>query len=216
MGIVQMTMWAVVSVLAYVPASWITTWVTDGDLPDGNLKKFLVGTIVCWGVAALMVAFLRASARELRERKAREQREMATLQRQPLRPVLTKKVATRSGEEAYATVRGQLQDPPAHEPHGPAQAGVPPVGGLGSAAGLAHGELVVTDRRVIFAGGAQSFAIELDHLMASTEQANGFCFRNGQKAYTVHIPNERERTQFRVVLRKVLRARLAAAEVAAA
>lgn len=213
MGVVQLTMWAVVSVLAGVPASWITTWVMDGDLPDGNLKKFLVGTAFCWGVAALLVAFLRASARELRERKAREQRDMARLQCQPLRPVLTKKVSTRSGEEAYATVRGQLQDPPAH---GPVPAGSPRVGMPGGDAALAHGELVVTDRRVIFAGGTQSFAIELDHLMASTEQANGFCFRNGHKAYTVHVPNERERTQFRVVLRKVLRARLAAAEVAAA
>lgn len=205
MGAVRLMMWAVVLGLACVPASWGITWMTEGAMPGGSLKKLLVGTAICWGLAAVLAAYLLTDARERLERKAREQRDMARLLHQPLKPVQTRKVLTQSGESAYATARGQLQGRP--------------TAGMGPSAAtenMASGELVVTNHRVVFAGGAQSFAIELDHLMATTDHAHGVCFRTGNQTCTVHIPNERERLLFKVALRKVLGARLAVAEARAA
>lgn len=212
MSAVRLMMWAVVAGLACVPASWAITWLTDGDVPGGSLKKLLVGTAICWGVAAVLAAYLLADARERLERKAREQREMARLLQQPLKPVQTRKVMTESGEQAYATARGQLQGRPT-----PGLEPTATMAGRGAAPeNMVSGELVVTDHRVIFAGGPQSFAIEVDHLMATTDHAHGVCLRTGNRTCTVLIPNERERTLFKVALRKVVGARLAAAEVKAA
>lgn len=212
MGAVRLMMWAAAAGLACTPAGWAMAWISDGEMPGGSVKKLLVGAAICWGVAAVLAAYLLADARERRERKAREQREMARLLQQPLKPVQTRKVMTESGEQAYATARGQLQARPS-----PGVAPKAAVAGRGMAAeNPVSGELVVTDHRVIFAGEAQSFAIELDHLMATTDHAQGVCLRTGNRTCTVLIPNERERTLFKVALRKVVGARLSAAEVKAA
>jgi len=71
---------------------------------------------------------------------------------------------------------------------------------------VASGELVITDKRVIFAGDKKSFAIPLPDLLSSTNYADGFGFSDNKNTYTLATNNDRERLVFAATLDKVLRA----------
>jgi hypothetical protein len=71
---------------------------------------------------------------------------------------------------------------------------------------VAKGELVITDKRVIFAGDRKSFAIANGDLLNTTNYSDGFGFTDGNKTYTLTTPKGQAHTMFAVALHKVLRA----------
>ena len=70
---------------------------------------------------------------------------------------------------------------------------------------VASGELVITDKRVIFSGDKKSFAIPLQNLLNSTNYTDGFGFSDNKTTYTLTTKNDRERMLFVIALNKVLR-----------
>jgi hypothetical protein len=70
---------------------------------------------------------------------------------------------------------------------------------------VASGELVITDKRVIFAGDLKSFAISLDDLISTTNFSDGFGFSDNKSTYTLITHNENDRMRFAVVIEKLLR-----------
>lgn len=70
---------------------------------------------------------------------------------------------------------------------------------------VANGELVITDKRVIFAGDRKSFAIANDDLLNTTNYSDGFGFTDGNKTYTLTTAKGSDHTMFAVAVHKVLR-----------
>ena len=70
---------------------------------------------------------------------------------------------------------------------------------------VAKGELVITDRRVIFAGDRKSFVLANADLINTTNYSDGFGFTDGAKTYTLTTGSGSAHKLFAVVLHKVLR-----------
>jgi hypothetical protein len=69
---------------------------------------------------------------------------------------------------------------------------------------VASGELVVTDRRIIFAGDRKSFSVPIDEVLSTTNYSDGFGISDSKVTYTLTTTDESARLQFSVALKKVL------------
>ena len=70
---------------------------------------------------------------------------------------------------------------------------------------VARGELVITDKRVIFAGDRKSFFLANADLINTTNYTDGFGFTDGNKTYTLKTLKGPVQGLFAVALQKVLR-----------
>jgi hypothetical protein len=204
--------------MGFVPFNWIRLW-ASGDIPkDATITQFLVGSLICWGIAGALGYFLVVSARGIKIRKAKEEQELHQLLAAPLTEIRPSQALVKAGEKAYGAVKASLQE-------------VKTVGYSAGTTGMsvrvakgvtlrtsgtrgkavkglvsvAAGELVITDKRVIFSGDQKSFAIPLDDLLGTTNYSDGFGFSDSKATYTLITSNDRDRLLFAVALNKVVR-----------
>ena len=218
MSIGRMFSWAIVALFAAVPFNWMRLWAV-GDVPkDATLTQFIVGALIFWGVAAGLGYFLVLSARGIKLRKAREEQAMQELLAQPLTEIRPAQALIKSDEKAYAAAMASLQEvQTVGFKAGTSGVSVRVAKGVTlrssgtrgravkSMVSVASGELVITNKRVIFAGDRKSFAISLENLLNTTNYTDGFGFSDSKTTYTVITKNDRERQFFAVTLNKVLR-----------
>lgn len=218
MSIWRFLSWAFVALMGFVPLNWIRLWVA-GDIPkDATITQFFVGTLICWGIAGALGYFLVVSARGIKIRKAKEEQELQQLLAAPLTEIRPSQALVKAGEKAYGAVKASLQE-------------VKTVGYSAGTTGMsvrvakgvtlrtsgtrgkavkgmvsvATGELVITDKRVIFSGDQKFFAIPLDDLLGTTNYSDGFGFSDSKTTYTLITNDERGRLLFAVALNKVVR-----------
>ena len=218
MSVWRMLFWAFAALMGLVPLNWFRLWAT-GDLPHGaTLTQFLIGTLVCWAIAGGLGYFLVVSAKGIKIRKERETRELEELLNKPLTEIRPSQALVKAGEKAYAAARGSLQESKTVG-YSAGTSGVSvrvakgvtlrASGTRGKAVkglvNIASGELVITDKRVVFAGDRKSFVIALEDLVNTTNYSDGFGFSDGKSTYTITTENDRERLIFGATMEKVLR-----------
>lgn len=210
--------WAFVALMGFVPFNWIRLWATDDAPKDATLTQFLVGTLICWGVAGALGYFLVVSARGIKIRKAKEEQEFQQLLAQPLTEIRPAQALIKAGEKAYGAVKASLQEfKTVGYSAGSTGMSVRVAKGVtlrtsgmrGKAVkgmvSVATGELVISDKRVIFSGDKKSFAIPLEDLLGTTNYTDGFGFSDSKTTYTLITSNDRDRMLFGVALNKVIR-----------
>ena len=209
--------WAIVAIAFLVPVNWIRLWIA-GDIPkDATVVQFLIGTSICWGVAAALSYFLVVSARGIKIKKAKEDQAIQELLEAPLVEIRPARALIKTGEKAYGAVQASLQETKTvGYSAGTSGMSVRVAKGVtlrqsGTRAhavkgtvGVADGELVVTDKRIIFAGDRKAFVIPLDDLINTTNYSDGFGFNDSKTTYTLITQGDRERLHFRIALDKVL------------
>lgn len=219
MSLGRIITWGIVGILALVPINWIRLWINNEAPKDATLSQFLIGTIICWGLAGGIGYFLVVSARGIKRRKEKDALALQQMLEQPLTETRPNKAIIKPGEKAYAAVLAELME-------------VQTVGYSGNTTGLsvriakgvtvrtggirgkavkgmvsaASGELVITDSRVVFSGDRKSFAIPLTQLLSATNYSDGFGFSDNKKTYTLATTNDTDRLKFAVALQKVLHA----------
>lgn len=215
--------WTLVVILGLIPVNWLRSWVM-GDIPkDTTLAQALIGVLICWGISAALGYYLLMSGRRIKQREAKDKADteqlIQELLSQPLSEIQPAQAILRSGERAYGAVSARLQE-------------VQTVGYSGNTSGVsfrvakgvtlrtggvrahavkgavitATGELVITDKRVLFAGDRKSFEIPLEKILNVTNYADGFGFHDGKKTHTLLTDNDRDRLVFGVLVQKLLRA----------
>lgn len=209
--------WVLAAFLAFVPLNWIRLWII-GDIPkSATLTEFLVGTLICWALAAGIGYFLVMSARGLKRRKEREAVALQQMLAEPLTEIRPSKAIIKPGEKAYAAVLANLMEVQTVG-YSAGTAGVSfriakgvtvRTGGIRGKAEkemvkAASGELVITESRVLFSGDRKSFDIPLAKLLNATNYSDGFGFSDNKKTYTLTTENDADRLKFAVALEKVL------------
>jgi hypothetical protein len=217
MSIGRMLSWAVAVIAILIPFNWIRLWVI-GDIPKSStLTQFVSGTLILWAFGCGLAYFLIVSARGIKIRKAKDDQTMRELLAQPLTEIRPAQALLKSGEKAYGAVMASLQEvKTVGFSAGTTGMSVRVAKGLtirssgtrGRAVkgvvNVASGELVITDKRVIFAGDRKSFSILLEDLLNVTNYTDGFGFNDNRSSYTLITNNERDRAVFAITLEKVL------------
>jgi hypothetical protein len=220
MTIGRLLAWCVVVFTATMPFNWARLWIV-GDVPSGgSFSGFLTGTLICWGITGGLICFLIGSARGRKRMQAAAAKAVQEIVNQPLTEIRPTQVLLKAGEKAYASVRASL-----HELKTLGfKAGTRGIsvrvakgvtlrtsGSRGRAVKgsirIASGELVVSDKRVIFAGDHKSFAIPLGSLVNVTTYSNGFGFHDERSTHVVTVESNNDRLVFDAVLNKVLAGR---------
>lgn len=218
MNIGKALSWAFVALMAVVPLNWVRLWAA-GEIPkDATVVQFAIGTLICWGVAAGLSYFLIMSARGVRLVRAKEEAEFQLLLSQPLTEIQPTKALMKADEKAYGAVMASLQEiKTVGYSAGTTGVSLRVARGLSlrtsgtqgravkGAVIVATGELVITDKRVIFAGDRKSFAIPIESLLSTTNYSDGFGFSNNDSTYTLLTDNDGARMRFAIALQKVLR-----------
>lgn len=204
--------------MGFMPLNWMRLWAA-GEIPkDTTTTQLLVGTAICWAIAWALAYFLVVSARGIRMRKEREELEFQQRLAAPLAEIHPSQVLIQAGEKAYGACHASLKEVKTVGFSAGTQGvsvrvakGVTlrtsgtrgkAVKGLVS---VSTGELVITDRRIVFSGDRKSFAIPLEDLLGTTNYADGFGFSDSKSSYTLVADNDRECQLFAVALNKVLR-----------
>ena len=218
MSVGRMFSWAVAVFAAFIPLNWIRLWAA-GDIPkDSTLIQLSVGILVCWGFAAGLSYFLVVSARGIKLRKTKDEQAMQQLLAQPLTEIRPSHALLKTSEKAYGAVMASLQETQTVG-YSAGTSGVSvrvakgvtlrTSGTRGKAVkgmvSVASGELVITDKRLVFSGDRKSFAIQLDDLLNTTSYTDGFGFSDGKTTYTLITTDDRDRMHFGIALNKVLR-----------
>jgi len=202
-------------------ATYAITWATDkkGEVSLGpGATLFILGGLWC--------AYLYGSGINNRNMGAKAKRQEAddlqaieAAAAAPLEEVHPRQALLKQGEKAYGAIEATLQE----EKTIGYSAGTQGVS-LRVAKGLtvrssgtrampvkgmvevAKGELVITDKRVIFAGDRKSFVLANADLINTTNYSDGFGFTDGTKTYTLTTAKGREHGLFAIAVHKILRA----------
>ena len=212
--------WVIVVLLTIVPLNRLRLWAMSEIPPSSTPKDFAIGTLICWGIAGGLAYFLVVSARGRRRIEARKARQLQQLVEQPLVEIRPSKALLQPGEKAYAAAQGVLKEMKTLGYSG-TSSGVSVrvakgltvrTGGMRGGAvkdfvEVSSGELVITDKRVIFAGNLKSFVIPLSKLVSVNTYSDGFGFSDGKSNHMVETESESERLRFAVAMDKLLQAR---------
>jgi hypothetical protein len=223
--------WTFAIFMIALPIHWIWFGLVDGGVirQEGSITHLLVRILIFWSIAGVLIYYLRVSApqamirmalkrKELADLRAREEQEYQALLAAPLTEIQTSKAILKAGEKAYGAVMASWQE----ERTVGFSAGTKGVsvrvakgvtlrssGTRGHAVkevvGVSTGELVITNKRVIFSGDQKSFAIPLTSLLGTTHYSDGFGFSDNKRAYALKTHNKRDWTLFAVALNKVVR-----------
>jgi|SRR5882724_3214284 len=218
MGVGRILSWSAAALAVFIPLNWIWLWVTGDVAKDATLTQFLIGTLICWGFAGGLGYFLVVSARGIKTRKNKEEQELQMLLASPLTEMCPTQALIKADEKAYGAVMASLQEVKTVG-YSASTSGVSvrvakgvtlrTSGARGKAVkgmvSVASGELVITDKRVIFSGDRKSFAIPLNDLLNTTNYSDGFGFSNSKTTYTLITSNDRDRVLFGIALNKVIR-----------
>lgn len=207
----------VVAFFVLVPLNWARKW-TSGELSFGGyIEGFALPTLVSWaGAAGLTYALLKYRDRQRAGAKERELAIQAIFDA-PLRPTTTRAAILKKDELAYAVAQGRLQEIKTVGYSGRSQGvsiriakglsyrtggsrGQPIQGGVI----VSTGELVVTSRRVLFAGDRKSFSLDIADLVRVTPYTDGIGLSSENKTFTVLIADQLEIARVRAALYKLL------------
>jgi hypothetical protein len=201
-----------------MPINWIRLWAIGETAKGSSLSEFLIGTLICWGIAGALGYFLVISARGIKIRKAKEEEEFQQLLAAPLTEIRPAKALLKADEKAYGSVMASLQETKTvGYSAGSTGMSVRVAKGVtlrtsgtrGKAikgmVSVSSGELVITDKRVIFAGDKKSFAIPLGDLINTTNYNDGFGFSDSKTTYTLTTDDDKARMLFSIALNKILR-----------
>lgn len=218
MSIGRLLAWTFVAFTGFLPLNWFRLWAIGEAAAGSTLGQFLIGTLVSWGIAGALGFFLVISARGIKRRKAKEDQEFEQLLAAPLTEIQPLNVLIKADEKAYGSVMANLQETQTvGYSAGTTGMSVRVAKGLtlrtsGTRAkpirdmvSVSFGELVITDKRVIFAGDKKSFVILLNDLIGSTNYTDGFGFSDNNNSYTLKTDNNKAHMIFSIVLNKVLR-----------
>jgi hypothetical protein len=222
--------WLVVLALVAVPLNWMRLWAV-GAIPAGTEPWMLVAAGVMFAIAGVLgwalIRWRRSERlREMVSLKAREIAEDAVetmlekMRAAPLEPIKPSRALLKSGEIAYAAVRGTLQEEKIlRYEAGSAGVSVRVMKGVSVRTGgtrggavrgvvdVAEGELVITNRRVIFAGDRKSFSVEHDGVLNTTNYRDGFGVSTATRTYAIETGTSIERAWFAVAMDRILRER---------
>lgn len=214
----RLSAWAFVAIMGFVPINWIRLWAIGNTAKDSTLMQFLIGTLICWGIAGALGYFLLTSARGIKMRKAKEAVEFQQLLAAPLTEIRPSQALVKADEKAYGCVMANLQE-------------AKTVGYSAGTTGMsvrvakgvtlrtsgtrgkvvkdmvcvASGELVITDKRIVFAGDRKSFVIPLGDLINTIDYNDGFGFSDSKTTFTLTTNDDKARMLFSIALNKVLR-----------
>lgn len=210
--------WITVGGLFLIPVNWFRLDATGGLPAGSDWKSTAIGTLVFWGLSGALAYFLVVSARGKRIQQAKEEQAMRDLMAQPLTPIRPAQALLKPGESAYGVIAARLHEvKTVGYSAGTRGASVHVAKGLTlrtsgtrghaikKSVAVAAGELVVTDKRVLFAGDNKSFALSLDKLLNVTNYADGFAFHDDKATYTLSTAQGAARVAFAVALHKVTR-----------
>ena len=210
--------WAFVAFMGFLPLNWIRLWASGDIHKDATITQLLIDSMICWGIAGALGYFLVISARGIKIRKAKDEQDLQQFLSQPLAEIKPAQALIKAGEKAYAAVMASLQEmQTVGYSAGTTGMSMRVAKGvtlrtsgmrgkaLKGMVSVASGELVITDKRVLFAGDRKSFAIPLDDLLNTTNYTDGFGFSDGKTTYTLITSSDRDRARFDVALNKVLR-----------
>jgi hypothetical protein len=212
--------WIAAAVLIYLPLHSLQRWLR-GELPQGGSWQVFAINAATLAAGIALAFFLLKSAqgtRKLQEQRARELRErLSQIQSSPLTEIRPSRALIKPGERAFASVSAQLFESKTLRYEGGsggmsvrvAKGVYVRTAGMSGHAikgdvQVASGELVVTDKRVIFAGDRKSFAVSLTNLVNIEQYKNGFRFGDSHATHTLIAPDWFHREVFRATLVKVL------------
>lgn len=216
----RIILWAIVAFFCFLPLNWIRLWVEDDIPKDATLTQFIIGTIVCLGIASGLAYFLVIKAKSIKMVKEKEDLAMKELLEAPLEEIRPSTALMKAGEKAYGAIEATLQEVKTVG-YSAATKGMSVrvakgltlrTGGMRGKAvkgmvGVSKGELVITNQRVIFVGDHKSFAIKLDDLLNTTNFIDGFGFNDQKTNYTLITNDEKARVHFQIAMAKVLESR---------
>lgn len=210
--------WLVVAFLTLAPVNWIVLAVQGKAGPSVTGIASLVGAVlVSWALAgAFAYAMLRGIKRQAQE-VASAQDALAEARRAPLQSVQPTAARLKAYEVAYVAVPAELK-------------AIKTVGFKAGTAGMsvrvakgvtvrtastqggavrdlvtvARGELVVTDRRVIFAGDAKSLALNLDQILNVTYYLDGVGVNDNTTSHTFVVASELEAARLHGVMVRII------------
>lgn len=217
MSIARIAAWGVVALLTYMPVNWIILGISGGLPADSSISQLLLGGLFCWGIAGGLAYFLVMSAKGLRMQAAKQEKRLQDLAQAPLTEITPSRAMLKPGEKAYgAATASLLENKVVGYQAGTSGVSVRVAKGVTVRAGgmrggsvkdwvtVAEGELVITDRRVVFAGDRKSFSIAFDDLLSVTPYSDGFAFGDERTTRTVIINGDGARKVMGIVLDKVL------------
>jgi len=191
---------------------WALLFILVFSAHSGNYLFFVF-------VATISIYLIVYLGKKNKAESAQADAEMQAIISSPLEEIRPTKALIKSDEKAFAAIPAKLQEmQTVGYRAGTSGVSVRVVKGLTLRSGaikggavkgaviVSSGELVITDRRVIFAGDAKSFAINNDKLISTTNYTDGFGFSDSDKTYTLITESEKDRVKFAIALHKVLRA----------
>ena len=221
----KILLWIVVGIFFIVPVNAILDW-TQGNFNKNASMVDVAGAIamvlVFLGISAGLGYYLIVSARKEKlvtaQKIAEDEQALQEMMAQPLTEIRPRQAILKTGEKAYGSVAARLQEvQTVGYSAGTAGVSMRVAKGLTVRTGgvrahavkgaviVASGELVITDKRVLFAGDKKSFDILRDNILNVTHYIDGFGFHDSKKTYTLLTDNNSERLAFGVAVEKVLR-----------
>lgn len=210
--------WGFAVLMFGVPLNWVRLWKIGDIASSATLSQFIIGTLVCWGLCGATVFLLFWTAKSNKAKAASDQQELEELLTRPLTPIRPRQAIIKPDEQAYASINANLQGTgTVGYKAGSSGVSVRVAKGITLRSGgsrrtaikgavtIASGELVVTDKRVVFAGDKKSFVIPLADLINTTNYIDGFGFSNEKATYTLVTSGGSERILFASTLDKLLR-----------
>ena len=218
MSIGKLIAWGFSALLIFIPFNWIRMWAMNEFPPNTSLSESIIGAAILWTLGGGLAYTLLWWGKRKKAAKAKEDQILEELLAAPLTEIRPRQALIKSDEKAYASIQATLKEEKTiGYSAGTRGASIRVAKGLtlrtsGTRAmpikgmvDVAIGELVITDRRVIFAGDRKSFAITNADMLNTTNYTDGFGFTDGSKTYTLTTSGGHERMFFAVALHKVLR-----------
>lgn len=217
MNITRLILGSVAFLLAAVPFNWFRLAITGESTKPMNFGETAIATLICWALAAAIGYAVHVSARGSRKRLLQEQKEFEAAQLAPLTPTFTKSAVLRKGEVAYATAQAGLQELKTVSYRASTsgvsfrvakgvtlRTGAVRGGPQKGIVTTSTGELVITSKRVIFAGDSKSFSLNLEDLINVTNYSDGIGLNTAKATYNLLIPSRSEVVSIESRLRLVL------------
>ena len=222
MSLGRVFLWFVTGFCFLIPVNWIRLWIV-GELPKNeSVWSLLIGFVILWGISGGLGYYLIVSGRKAKlkaaQKKAEDAEILQEMMAQPLTGIKPRQAILKSGEKAYGSVAARLQEvQTVGYSAGTSGVSMRVAKGLTVRTGgvrahavkgaviVASGELVITDKRVLFAGDKKSFDISRDNILNVTHYNDGFAFHDSKKTYTLLTENDRDRAAFGIAVEKILR-----------
>jgi hypothetical protein len=212
----RLASWVIVGAAVCLPINWFRLYIFDPS-QTSSFGQLVLATLISLSFAAALSFFLIKSAKGTRIQRAKRALMLQELAARPLTPIRPTQALLQRGEVAYASLNATLSETQTvgytAQSSGVSVRVMKGVrvhsgGTRGHAVkgvvAVASGELVITNLRVIFAGDAKSFSIQLPKLINVTNYSDGIAFHDDHKTYVLGSTNVPATDAFAITLQKVL------------